>query len=625
MTIAAYIRVSSDQQDTQRQRNSIEGWATRNESIALWFEDSAGRNPRDLPQKRKGFQQLLKAVEAGIVKTIVVDSQDRFGTRDAYQWGSLLTILKDNGCRLLDSSGKVLSDDDDASVLTSTIGALTSSREQREKSKRITSGKIVKAKRGEYLGGFAPYGTDVVCFDQQGNEKWRTVYVGREDRWKIFPDGKRERFQGKNNTPQKDATDRFFLRPSIEKDRVKIVRQIFKRFATEDITANNLAWWLNSTATPAVFHQYWSAERITKLLKNPVYIGLPAFNKSAAGRFSEYTDGQLRDAHNPVKTPRAESDYIQPEKPIFPPIVDQQTWDRAQEKLKPKKHSKQSIRRAANTGELWLRPFLRCGICERTMRASKGQKRMKPNYFCATYAQHGRNNPTGCHAHRVSHDVIESIVLRYLDETAPKVADLVRAVETGDLELGRPLVDALLNSERQVNETWCDMLAVFEAHGNGEDRKDWSAAYGAVYERIRPQLEAEIAEKESQLETMLDDFRELSPVLRKRAAPRMESLEREVDRLKGELVDLREPWSNLLNEVRQREAAIEKARESITGDVGGRRKGELLRAVVGQVYLYFSHSDGDKNHGKSRLREVNILPVDGAVESFTEDTCFEKC
>src|SRR5215813_13664064 len=118
-TIAAYIRVSSDKQDTTRQRESIERWG----SVDLWFEDSEGRNPRDLAHKRQGFQRLLKAVEAGLVSTIVVDSQDRFGTRDAYQWGAFLTLLRDHDCKLYDASGKDLSADDDASVLTSTLGA----------------------------------------------------------------------------------------------------------------------------------------------------------------------------------------------------------------------------------------------------------------------------------------------------------------------------------------------------------------------------------------------------------------------------------------------------------------------------------------------------------------------
>ena len=80
MAVAAYIRVSSDKQDTERQEKAIKASGRK---IDHWFRDAEGRNPRDLPHKRKEFQRLMKAVEAGLIDTIVVDRQDRFGAADA--------------------------------------------------------------------------------------------------------------------------------------------------------------------------------------------------------------------------------------------------------------------------------------------------------------------------------------------------------------------------------------------------------------------------------------------------------------------------------------------------------------------------------------------------------------
>src|SRR4051812_17833051 len=176
-SIAGYLRVSSDKQDVARQRESISKWAQRaGHSIDLWFDDSVGRNPRDLASRRQGFQKMLKAVEARTISCIIVDAQDRFGTRDAHEWGKFLTILRDHDCSLFDASGKELSADDDASILMGTIGALTSTREQKEKAYRNVSGKVQKAKLGEYQGGNPPYAFDVVCFGADGVEKWRSVY-----------------------------------------------------------------------------------------------------------------------------------------------------------------------------------------------------------------------------------------------------------------------------------------------------------------------------------------------------------------------------------------------------------------------------------------------------------------
>ena len=146
---------------------------------------------------------------------------DRFGVKDAYEMGKFFSILRDHDCRLLDASGKELSADDDATVLTSTIGALTSGREQREKASRVLTGALTLAKKGQFLGGYVPYGCDIVAFDAQGNELWRVVSEGRNKRVKVYPDGRQERFDGPRNRPPKALNEVLKYRPSIVEERVK--------------------------------------------------------------------------------------------------------------------------------------------------------------------------------------------------------------------------------------------------------------------------------------------------------------------------------------------------------------------------------------------------------------------
>ena len=96
---AAYVRVSSDKQDTARQEKRI--FAT-GLPIAFWFRDSIGKNPRDLPEKREAFQAMLKAVEAGLVDRIVVDRQDRFGVARCLPMGQVHHLASgawDHACR----------------------------------------------------------------------------------------------------------------------------------------------------------------------------------------------------------------------------------------------------------------------------------------------------------------------------------------------------------------------------------------------------------------------------------------------------------------------------------------------------------------------------------------------
>jgi DNA invertase Pin-like site-specific DNA recombinase len=635
MQNAGYLRVSSDKQDIARQRASINKWAERaGRSIDVWFEDSQGRNSRDLAGKRQGFQKMLKAVEAGVVTCIIVDSQDRFGTRDAHEWGKFLTILRDHDCSLLDASGKELSADDDASVLMGTIGALTSTREQKEKAYRNVSGKVQKAKLGEYQGGNPPYGFDVVCFGSDGNEKWRSVYFGHFKRKKVYPDGRREQFDGKDNSPRKDATDTLFVRPTIEKERLKIVKQIFNWYANEAISPHQISERLNELRVDPVFGDAWNKVKVRQLLRNPVYIGFPTWNKSAGSRFAEYLGGQIQSVartNGLVKQGRrrAASDYVQPDKPLFEPIVDQETWDKVQAKAEIASSEQLAVpKRPAQTGELWLKPFLVCGRCGKSMRATRGEstRGMFPSYFCGTYGTYGRKNLTGCHCHRVKHSLLEQIVVDYVRQTSPKVVQLLNATHTGDLEAAKPLIQAISDTTGEYLGLQCDMLLFVDL--NMDDRERAKSLkkgmgirdiYGLAYEQLRPRIEDEIAVKERELDRMLDGYADLTGGIRERAKAKMEDLQREVDLLRRDLVDWRQPYEEIERELAARKSALDRATEVLSNGAAGRQKTEALSAVVDQVVCHFRHTPGKgKYHGKSHLDKVEIVPVSGDSVCFTD-------
>ncbi len=628
-TTAAYVRISSDKQDVSSQKQSIERWAKRNQPIGLWFEDAEGKNPRDLPHKRAGFQRLLKAVEAGIVDCIVVDSQDRFGTRDAHQWGAFVTRLRDHGCQLVDATGRDLSGEDDGAVLTGVVGALTSTREQREKAHRNVRGKVPKALLGEYQGGYPAYGFDVVCIGDSGKEKWRTLYVGHFDRWKVYPNGERERFKGKDNAPSKDPSDKLYLRPSIETRRLDVAREVFRWYATEAISAQQIAARLNQAKVDPVFGEHWDKMKIKQLLRNPIYIGLPTWNKRGGSRFVEYVAGDVRAVakiNGAVKLGRHRdaTDYCQPDKPAFKPIIDAKTWKRVQEKLLEASDEQRGIpKRAAKTDELWLKPFLVCGHCGRGMRATRGESpkynKSWPSYFCGTYGTYGKDNPTGCHCHRIKHDFIEGLILDYVRETCPKTAELMKAVQNGDVELARPLYEALFRSQTDLGGMACEMMTFIAEHGtDADEKKDFLGGYAAVFNRLRPRMEKEISKREAELDKMLAGYSDLTGGVRERARLRMEALEIEVRRLRSQLSDLREPWEGLAAEVTARKQAYEQARKVLGNGAAGRQKAEALSRVVSRIVCRFNQNNGNENHAKSTLISVEIEPVEGdPVTCFT--------
>src|SRR5207244_848192 len=93
-TGAAYIRVSTDQQDTMRQYDNVRGFENRH-GVTIgkdyWLEDEGWA--RDTADRRPNFQRLMKLADAGRVQWIVVDQLDRFGTKNSKQLISYLHRL----------------------------------------------------------------------------------------------------------------------------------------------------------------------------------------------------------------------------------------------------------------------------------------------------------------------------------------------------------------------------------------------------------------------------------------------------------------------------------------------------------------------------------------------------
>src|SRR5262245_4856695 len=134
---AAYIRVShGEKQNPERQREAIRSWAEKaGVSVNDWYEDIVGRNPRDLAEDREQFQRMLEDVKSGKWDWIVVDSQDRFGVKDQYEYGYFVHIFRQHDCELWGVGQGLLSSTDDAAVFVTTVGNQTSSKEQKEKAR----------------------------------------------------------------------------------------------------------------------------------------------------------------------------------------------------------------------------------------------------------------------------------------------------------------------------------------------------------------------------------------------------------------------------------------------------------------------------------------------------------
>jgi DNA invertase Pin-like site-specific DNA recombinase len=85
MRISSATNVGADKDSEKRQRAAIEGYAkSAGVVIVDWYYDKAVRGP-DAVTERPGFQAMLARIAGNGVRTIVVDSPDRFARDLAVQ------------------------------------------------------------------------------------------------------------------------------------------------------------------------------------------------------------------------------------------------------------------------------------------------------------------------------------------------------------------------------------------------------------------------------------------------------------------------------------------------------------------------------------------------------------
>ena len=353
-----------------------------------------------------------------------------------------------------------------------------------------------------------------MAFNAEGKEVWRVVYEGHDKRVKVYPDGRPERFDGKRNRPPKALYETLKYRPSILDERVKYVRLIYRWYTTESITAGQIASRLNDLGVLPVFGPLWHQGVVKYLLANPVYVGRPTYNKQSNSRFMEFTGGQVKTAERKPSRKRAEADHIRPEKQEFKPMIDPDVFDKAQAKLaatKTRAHGPEDRRlmaqgvrgvwavRQAHVGPVGQRPQL-----------------AGPRLHLLAISALGQTPPSGCGHFFVEHDLLESLVLDYLTQAAPQVKQLLDAATATNLDEARPLLDAIHDAKVGQNGVWLDMLGFVDTHFHGnkarrKTRMSVQELYGLLYERAKPELEKKVADKEAEIESVLDGFAGLTP------------------------------------------------------------------------------------------------------------------
>ena len=244
----AYLRVSTDKQDLDRQRDTVE--RLRNESG--WrvevFEDQA-KDSEILLEDRPGGKRLLERVRRGGVERVWVPEIDRLG-RSLYVLSSAFHEIEKYPNRPVIEEGlnreRYSLVEDPNKVLTTAVKFGMAASEKLGIKKRTGEGSWAKAKDAyHWMGGPAPYG-----FVREGFQK--TAHLVKSTR------------PTTGNTRHKSQVD--------------VVRRMYTMIA-DGASCREVSDYLNQLRIPPQQRKQspatrWTPGRIRNIIVNPLYMGI---------------------------------------------------------------------------------------------------------------------------------------------------------------------------------------------------------------------------------------------------------------------------------------------------------------------------------------------------------------
>lgn len=181
----------------------------------------------------------------------------------------------------------------------------------------------------------------------------------------------------------------------IDKDEADLVRSIFDRYVNHIGGIKAVANWLNEKCIPSPQGTKWSSVAVNRILHRRMY----------TGEYYAYTHYTKKiSATKFTKTARDSSEWIPMQ---CEPIIDQETFDKAQAKL----HRNKTLKIHETSNISLFANVLYCADCGRKMPPMTNSKTHRKYYQC-----YSRILKTPCRNHVVGVDVLDEMVWKAIKE-----------------------------------------------------------------------------------------------------------------------------------------------------------------------------------------------------------------
>jgi hypothetical protein len=365
----------------------------------------------------------MELIKADRVRTVYVESQNRWGTKDRKELFTLLGVLCAHRTALYDLRAKMdLTKSDQATELLAMLNSFKSEQELKDIAYQSLRTRVNNFQAtGSWPTGTHPYGYGKRCFSPDGKLLWEWQPVNRSQGQLFYPDG-----DGALNPvgppdakiPRKAKGQIIKLVPSINRGYVRAVKMVFDLYTRAGLSRRRISAHLNSERLTFNGGPFTHPD-VTNILQNPAYAGDTYFGKVQTGELHTFdAKGMVVEVVGQSDDKRRAQEECLVKRDTHEALVDRKTFKLAQEKLADEqKRTSFSPRNPA----YYLKQLLVCGHCGKGMAGQteidKITRKRTVVYICSSYVA-GRCNghPTACGPHRITHDDAERLLLDKIHE-----------------------------------------------------------------------------------------------------------------------------------------------------------------------------------------------------------------
>ncbi len=254
--------------------------------------------------------------------------------------------------------------------------------------------------------------------------------------------------------------------PVIDQEQAKTVRFIYDRYIRTTDSFFDIARLLNQLGYKTRNGGDFETRTVQYILQNPIYKGYVRWNRSDANG----------------KVIKDESEWIV-KKGDFEPIIPEEVWEKANQRLRREYHPKGS--RPVSKNRHWLSGLIKCSNCGRSLATSIHKDRRYGRYY-TNFQCYGYTKGKCAVSHHISEKRLLPILLETLKEDASKKSVPFEILEQPSLD---PQKEQITEQLLKIQEKEKRIKA---AYRNGIDTLEEYKENKEILQKEREQLEQKI-------------------------------------------------------------------------------------------------------------------------------------